>query len=154
VRGFPFKLVHWAQHRDFSFKYGVSSLQHIPSTFFHYPGQVILMAKGRFWVGAAVGFILMVLIGGALPVLGPVIGGFVAGLIAKGGLWNGAKAGFTAGILGALVVIIIGLVIGTLAMGLFGFLLVLGIGAILIATALYYAVLGLVGGAIGGLISK
>jgi hypothetical protein len=35
----------------------------------------------------------MVLMGGALPVLGPVIGGFVAGLIAKGGMWNGEKPG-------------------------------------------------------------
>lgn len=61
----------------------------------------------------------MILLGGALPVLGPVIGGFVSGLIAKGGLWDGAKAGFTAGIFGALVVIIIGLVIGTLTLGLF-----------------------------------
>jgi hypothetical protein len=112
------------------------------------------MAKGSFWPGAVVGFILMVLIGGALPVLGPIIGGLVAGLIAKGGMWNGAKAGFTAGIFGALVVIIIGLVVGTLAMGLFGFLLALGIGVILVATALYFAVLGLVGGSIGGLISK
>jgi len=112
------------------------------------------MAKGSFWTGAIAGFFLMVLIGGALPVLGPITGGLVAGLIAKGGIWNGAKAGFTAGIFGAIVVIIIGLVVGTLAMGLFGFLLALGIGVILIATTLYYALLGFVGGAIGGLISK
>jgi len=124
-----------------------------PNVFLH-SGPVFLMAKGSFWTGAVVGFILMVLLGGLLPVLGPIIGGLVAGLIAKGGMWNGAKAGFTAGIFGALVVIIIGLVVGTLAMGLFGFLLALGIGVILIATALYFAVLGLVGGAIGGLISK
>lgn len=39
-------------------------------------------------------------------------------------------------------------------MGLFGFLLALGIGVILIATTLYYALLGFVGGVIGGLISK
>ncbi len=112
------------------------------------------MAKGSFWLGAGIGFILMVILGNALPVLGPVVGGFVAGLIAKGGLWNGAKAGFVAGIIGALVVIIAGLVIGTLALGLFGFLAALGIGIILIALALYYAVLGCIGGAIGGLISR
>ncbi|MDD1699595.1 MAG: DUF5518 domain-containing protein [Methanoregula sp.] len=70
------------------------------------------MAKGSFWTGAIAGFFLMVLIGGALPVLGPITGGLVAGLIAKGGIWNGAKAGFTAGIFGAIVVIIIGLVVG------------------------------------------
>ena len=122
--------------------------------FFSIYVPVILMAKGSFWMGSAVGFVLMVLLGGPLPVLGPLIGGLVAGLIAKGGIGNGAKAGFTAGIFGALVVIIIGVVVGTLAMGLFGFLLALGIGVILVATALYFAVLGCVGGAIGGLISK
>jgi hypothetical protein len=52
------------------------------------------------------------------------------------------------------VVIITGLVVGTLAMGLFGFLRALGIGVILVATARYFAVLGFVGGTIGGLISK
>ncbi len=112
------------------------------------------MAKGNFWLGAGIGFIIMVILGNVLPVLGPIIGGFVTGLIAKGGTWNGAKAGFVAGIFGALVAIIIGLVIGTFALGLFGFMAALGIGVILIALALYYAVLGCVGGAVGGLISK
>lgn len=112
------------------------------------------MAKGSFWLGAAVGFVIMVITGSALPVLGPVIGGFVAGIIAKGGMWNGAKAGFVAGIFGAIVAIVIGLVIGTFALGLLGFLAALGIGVILIVLALYYAVLGAAGGVLGGIISK
>ena len=37
------------------------------------------MAKGNFWLGAAVGFVIMVFIRDALPVLGPIIGGFIAG---------------------------------------------------------------------------
>jgi len=41
----------------------------------------------------------MVLIADMLPVLGPIIGRHIAGLVAKGGIWNGSKAGFTAGIL-------------------------------------------------------
>jgi hypothetical protein len=112
------------------------------------------MAKGNFWLGAAVGFVIMVITGSALPVLGPVIGGFVAGIIAKGGFLNGAKAGFVAGIFGAIVAIAFGLVIGTFALGLLGFLAALGIGAILLVLALYYAVLGCIGGALGGLIAK
>jgi len=35
------------------------------------------MAKGNFWLGAGIGFIIMVLLGGVLPVHGPLIGGFV-----------------------------------------------------------------------------
>jgi len=121
---------------------------------FPQPRSSYRMAKGNFWLGAGIGFIIMVLLGNVLPVLGPIIGGLVAGLIAKGGLWNGAKAGFFAGLFGALVVIVIGLVVGTLALGLFGFFVALGIGVILVITALYYAILGLAGGAIGGMISK
>lgn len=121
---------------------------------FHQSRSSNRMAKGNFWLGAGIGFIIMVLLGNVLPVLGPIIGGLVAGLIAKGGLWNGAKAGFFAGLFGAIVVIVIGLVVGTLALGLFGFFVALGVGVILVITALYYAILGLVGGAVGGLISK
>jgi hypothetical protein len=112
------------------------------------------MAKGSFWLGACIGFIIMVLTGSALPILGPVIGGFVAGLIAKGGLWNGAKVGFFAGLVGAIVIIVIGIFVGTLVGGLFGFLAAMGVGVIIIAMALYYAVLGFAGGAIGGFIGK
>jgi hypothetical protein len=112
------------------------------------------MAKGNFWLAALAGFIIMVLLGGFLPVLGPIVGGVVAGLIAKGGMWNGAKAGFVAGIFGALVTGIIALVIGTMALGLLGFLAAMGIGLVLVILALYFAVLGLAGGAVGGLIGN
>jgi len=122
--------------------------------FFLLHAQESCMAKGSFWLGAGIGFIIMALLSGVLPVLGPLIGGFVAGLIAKGGLWNGAKAGFAAGLFGAFVVIIIGLIAGTLLAGIFGFLVALGIGVILIVTTLYFAVLGFIGGVVGGLISK
>jgi hypothetical protein len=112
------------------------------------------MAKGNFWLGAAVGFVIMVFIRDALPVLGPVIGGFVAGLIARGGMWEGAKAGFAAGIFGALVIFVLGTVLGAVAFGIFGFLAGLGIGLYFIAMALYFGVLGAVGGAVGGMIGK
>ena len=112
------------------------------------------MAKGNFWLGAFVGFVLMVLLGNPLPVLGPLFGGFVAGLVARGGIVNGAKAGFIAGIFGALVVLVIGMIVGTLFAGPFGFLIALGIGGILLFTALYFAVLCLAGGALGGLIGR
>ncbi len=112
------------------------------------------MAEGNFWFAALVGFIIMVLLGGVLPVLGPIIGGLVAGLIAKGGMMNGAKAGFVAGIFGALVTGMIILVIGTMALGLLGFLAAMGIGLVMVILALYFAILGLVGGAVGGMLAK
>jgi len=46
---------------------------------------VVLMAKGSFWLGAFAGFFLIVRIADALPVLGPIICGHVAGLVAKRG---------------------------------------------------------------------
>jgi len=42
------------------------------------------MAKGNFWLGAVIGFIIMGFIGEPVPVLGPLIGGLVAGLVARG----------------------------------------------------------------------
>jgi hypothetical protein len=92
------------------------------------------MAKGNFWLGGVVGFVIMVLIGEPLPVLGPIVGGFVAGIF------------------GALMIPVAGMIAETLFAGLFGLLIALGIGAILIVTALYFAVLGLAGGALGGFI--
>jgi len=123
-------------------------------TFFPRPDLPSSMAKGSFWLGAVIGFIIMVIIGESLPVLGPLVGGLVAGLVARGGIVNGAKAGFVAGIFGALVVLVTGMIVGTLFAGLFGFFVALGIGGILIITALYFAVLGLAGGAVGGLIGR
>lgn len=112
------------------------------------------MAKGNFWLGAAVGFVIMIFIRDALPVLGPIIGGFVAGLIARDGFMNGAKAGFCSGIFGALIIFILTSIIGLLGFGLFGMVAGMGIGILFIALALYYAVLGAAGGAIGGMIAK
>jgi hypothetical protein len=111
------------------------------------------MAKGNFWLGVIVGFIVMIVLS-FLPVIGALLGGFVAGIIARGGWWNGAKAGFVAGIFGAIVLGIILIVGSTLFLGVVGFFGGLGVTVALIAIALYSAILGLVGGAIGGLIAK
>jgi hypothetical protein len=110
--------------------------------------------KGNFWLGALVGWILMLILTPLLPVLGPLIGGFVAGLIAKGGFWYGGKAGFVAGIFGVIVVVILLLIGSTLLLGVFGFLTSLGIGLVLIVAGLYFALLGFLGGVIGGSLGK
>jgi hypothetical protein len=41
-----------------------------------------------------------------------------------------------------------------MALGLLGFLAAMGIGLVLVILALYFAVLGLAGGAVGGLIGN
>lgn len=116
--------------------------------------MVPLMSSGytSFWVAALIGFVVMVVLS-PLPLVGPIVGGFIAGLLAGGGAWNGLKAGFTAGIFGAIVLGIIMVVGGTLLLGIVGFL---GgtVGALtLIILAVYTGVLGLIGGAIGGIIA-
>ena len=112
------------------------------------------MANNKtFWRGAFVGWLLILILSPFLPVLGPLIGGFVAGIMARGGFWNGAKAGAVAGMFGALVVSIALILGGTLLLGGLGFLASLGIGILLLAASLYTAILGFLGGGIGGYFS-
>jgi hypothetical protein len=116
------------------------------------------MATRNFWLAIIVGAIVMVLLS-FLPLVGPLIGGFVAGLIARGGVWNGAKAGFGSGIIGAVLAAVI-LIIGISVLGgifdrtLAEILGWAGTGLILVAIGLYYALLGLVGGAVGAALAK
>jgi hypothetical protein len=109
--------------------------------------------SGSFWLGVVVGFIVMILLG-SLPVLGPVVGGFVAGIIARGGAWNGAVAGFTSGILGAIIIGVVFTIGGSLVFGVPGFLMGMGVSFFAILAALYFAILGFVGGAIGAAIAR
>ena len=106
-----------------------------------------MAAKGSFWLGVIIGFIVMVLLG-SLPVLGPIIGGFIAGLIARGGSWGGATAGFVAGLFGAIVISVILILGGSLIFGIPGFISTLGVSFIIVIATLYYGLLGFVGGAI------
>jgi hypothetical protein len=108
-----------------------------------------MAAKGSFWLGVIIGFIVMVLLG-SLPVLGPIIGGFIAGLIARGGSWGGATAGFVAGLFGAIVISVILILGGSLLFGIPGFISALGVSFIIVIATLYYGLLGFVGGAIAG----
>lgn len=108
-----------------------------------------MAAKGSFWLGVIIGFIVMVLLG-SLPVLGPIIGGFIAGLITRGGSWGGATAGFVAGLFGAIVISVILILGGSLIFGIPGFISALGVSFIIVIATLYYGLLGFVGGAIAG----
>ncbi|HDR74303.1 MAG TPA: hypothetical protein ENN85_10435 [Methanoculleus sp.] len=107
---------------------------------------------GNFWLGVVAGWIVTALANGIWPLLGPVIGGFAAGLIARGGMWNAAVAGFISGILGSLIAAIIIIIGGTFLLGGIGFLAGLGTGLVLMFFALWGAILGAVGGAVGGIL--
>ena len=118
----------------------------------------VSMSRQNFWLAAVVGAIVMFLLS-FLPVLGPLIGGFVAGLVARGNLKNGAKAGLVAGIIGLVLTALVfclgaSVFIGILQSARGGVLRILAIEVLLLIAALYPALLGLVGGAVGAAIAR
>src|SRR5438128_7265660 len=58
--------------------------------------------KGDLLLAIGVGFLINLIIGVALPEIGPFVAGLVAGVIIKQGPWKGAFAGFFAATLGGL----------------------------------------------------
>ena len=112
-----------------------------------------------FW-GILVGIIAMSVLG-LIPLFGPILAGFITGLIVKK-TGKGALAGFLSGSFGGILALFIlpglGGVLGTAFGGILGgtlggiFGAILG-GGIFIST-LYFGLLGLIGGALGGLVSS
>jgi hypothetical protein len=107
--------------------------------------------KGDLLLAIGVGFLINLIIGVALPEIGPFVAGLVAGVIIKQGPWKGALAGFFAGTLGGLASI--GLWVATnllsLPSSLWSVAFQTAIG-ILTAT---YAILSLSGGIIGSVVA-
>ncbi|HEV2121064.1 MAG TPA: hypothetical protein VGS11_13285 [Candidatus Bathyarchaeia archaeon] len=107
--------------------------------------------KGDLLLAIGVGFLINLIIGVALPQIGPFVSGLVAGVIIKQGPWKGALAGFFAGTLGGLASI--GLWVATnllsLPSGLWSVAFQTAVG-ILTAT---YAILSLSGGLIGSVVA-
>jgi len=107
--------------------------------------------RGDLLLAIGVGFLINLIIGVALPEIGPFVAGLVAGVIIKQGLWKGALAGFFAGTLGGLASI--GLWVATnlssLPNGLWSVAFQTAVG-ILTAT---YAILSLSGGIIGSVVA-
>ena len=60
-----------------------------------------------FLLAVGVGFLINLVLGAALPEIGPFISGLVAGVIVKTGPFRGAAAGFLAGTLGELASILL-----------------------------------------------
>ncbi|MDI6719690.1 MAG: DUF5518 domain-containing protein [Methanomicrobiales archaeon] len=116
---------------------------------------------GNFWFGVIVGWVVMVLLNIWVPVLGPILGGLAAGLIAGRGAGNGALAGLIAGVLGAIIVaifLVLGITLLTAGidfLNIGGIQTITGLAAAVVLSILvlgYMAILGLIGGAIGGAI--
>jgi hypothetical protein len=116
--------------------------------------------KSGFSLAAGIfaGFLILLFLGG-IPIIGPIIAGLIAGIIAGGGAGRGAGAGFAAGMVGYafLVVLILSGIsfIGT--GGIFETLIGIIGGFVVIALlllGLFYGLLCMIGGAIGGLIRK
>jgi hypothetical protein len=107
--------------------------------------------KGDLLLAIGVGFLINLIIGVALPEIGPFIAGLVAGVIIKQGPWKGAIAGFFAGTLGGLASIGLWVYTNLLSLptSLWSFEFQTAI-AILTAT---YAILSLSGGIIGSVVS-
>ena len=107
--------------------------------------------KGDLLLAIGVGFLINLIIGVALPEIGPFVAGLVAGVIIKQGPWKGAIAGFFAGTLGGLASIGLWIATNLLSLpgGLWSVAFQIAVG-ILTAT---YAVLSLSGGIIGSVVA-
>ena len=107
--------------------------------------------KGDLLLAIGVGFLINLIVGVALPEIGPFVAGLVAGVIIKQGPWKGAIAGFLAGTLGGLASIGLWVVTNLLALpsGLWAVAFQTAVG-ILTAT---YAILSLSGGIVGSVVA-
>ncbi len=106
--------------------------------------------RGSYWLSALVGIIFMLFISPFFPVAGPIVGGIVGGYLGPPGAIRGALGGLLDGLIVAAVFSVVAVVGGTAFLGPVGTLIGLGIAVLLFALALYFGILGAVGGAIGG----
>ncbi|WP_245543607.1 DUF5518 domain-containing protein [Methanoplanus limicola] len=115
-----------------------------------------------FWIPAFAGFLVMILLallfGHAHPMASfaaPVIGGFIAGILVSEGTMEGAKAGFTSGIFGAIIASVLILVGGLAFFGISGLAVGIVVDIVIILIfSLSLGILGMIGGAVGGLFSR
>jgi Family of unknown function (DUF5518) len=107
--------------------------------------------KGDLLLAIGVGFLINLIIGVALPEIGPFVAGLVAGVIIKQGPLKGAIAGFFAGTLGGLASIGLWVVTNLLSLpsSLWTVAFQIAVG-ILTAT---YAILSLSGGIVGSVLA-
>ena len=104
-------------------------------------------------ISVAAGFVLMIILGW-LPVVGPLIAGVVAGLMAEGGLRRGALTGLLAGIFGGVTLALILMNVDPATFAPLGFSVGF-LGNLMLAILSVGGVVGaLIGGALGGLVTR
>src|SRR2546430_10055240 len=108
-------------------------------------------AKGDLLLAIGVGFLINLIIGVALPEIGPFVAGLVAGVIIKQGPWKGALAGFFAGTLGGLARI--GLWVATNLLSLPNGLWSVAFQTAVVILTATYAILSLSGGIVGSVVA-
>jgi len=115
----------------------------------------------NLWMGVVIGFIVMIVFAvisisvlNFIPLLGPFVGGLVAGYIVHKDIMNAGKAGMYAAIFAAIVVSL-DFTLGLKYMQGATMAFVVGTGwLVLIATVIYFALLGFIGGAIGWMVKE
>jgi ABC-type multidrug transport system permease subunit len=115
----------------------------------------------NLWMGVVVGFILMIVFAAIsinvlkfIPLLGPLVGGLVAGYMVKKDIMEGGKAGLYAAIFAAIVVSL-DVTYGLKYLQGATMSFVPGTGwLVLIATVIYFAMLGFIGGAVGWMVRE
>jgi Family of unknown function (DUF5518) len=111
----------------------------------------------NFVLGVIAGFIVMFLVAlvtvnllGLVPLVSPFIGGLVAGYIARKDILVGGKAGIATGVLGAAVISFDFLLRYGYLHGLTVTFQFIGPDLFILGVIIYFAVLGFIGGALGG----
>ena len=115
----------------------------------------------NLWMAVVIGFILMIVFAvisidvlNFIPLLGPFVGGLVAGYMVKKDIMEGGKAGLYAAIFAAIVVSL-DVTYGLKYLQGATMAFVVGTGwLVLIATVIYFAMLGFIGGAIGWMVKE
>jgi hypothetical protein len=111
----------------------------------------------NFWLGIISGLIVMFLVAivivnflDLIPLVSPFVGGLVAGYFNRKDILTGGKAGILTGVLGAVIISLDFLIHTgflqriTLAFQFFG------VDIFVLGVIIYFAILGAIGGAIGG----
>jgi len=115
----------------------------------------------NLWTGVVIGFIVMIVFAvisigmlNFIPLLGPFVGGVLAGYIVRKDIMNAGKAGLFAAIFAAIVVSL-DFTLGLKYMQGATMSFIVGTGfLVLIATVIYFAVLGFIGGSIGWMVKE
>jgi hypothetical protein len=111
----------------------------------------------NFWLGVISGLIVMFLVAivtvnllDLIPLVSPFIGGLVAGYITRKDILTGGKAGILTGVLGAVMISLDFLIhTGFLQRVTVAFQF-FGVDIFVLGVIIYFAILGSIGGAIGG----